>query len=193
MLNCPFNSHLDFTQYCLIQTFTQITLRWRPMLNWPCNSNPNFAWSGLIPFSLILHIYVKICTPTWHPLSTIPPHYEIFLGPRLILWNHWLLLFWTLCEPGWLSHLHSYLLACSEPKHHIWCYTCFSTSMSVYAAGLPSGHPSCKQWRAGSCDLGPISQQMSIHCTGKFKGVHVLKHSHIGSWCPPLRLMPLLW
>ena len=57
MLNCPFNSNLDFTQSCLIQTHTQIALHWHPMLNCPFNSNPIFAQSHWILFSPILHIY----------------------------------------------------------------------------------------------------------------------------------------
>ena len=27
-------------------------------------------------------------------------------------------------KPGWFSCLHTHLLACSEPKGNIWCYTC---------------------------------------------------------------------
>ena len=27
-------------------------------------------------------------------------------------------------KPGWFSHQHTYLLACCEPKGHVWCYTC---------------------------------------------------------------------
>ena len=27
-------------------------------------------------------------------------------------------------KPGWFSRLHTYLLACGEPKGHVWCYTC---------------------------------------------------------------------
>ena len=64
MLNCPFNSHPNFTQLCLIQTLTQITLHWQPMLNCPFNSNPDFVQSCLILFSPILLIYVKIFTST---------------------------------------------------------------------------------------------------------------------------------
>ena len=72
MLNCPFNSHPDFMQSCLIQTLTQTALHSYPMLNCPFNSNPDFVQSWLILFSPILHIYVKNFTPTW----PIPVHHD---------------------------------------------------------------------------------------------------------------------
>ena len=71
--------------------------------------------------------------------------------------------FWTLCghslwvsKPGWFSHLHTHLLACSEPKG-----SCLVLHLpfppiggvhciSVYTAGLPSGQPSGKQQMAGN-------------------------------------------
>ena len=73
MLNCPFNSYPDFTQSCLIQTFTPIALHWHPMLNCPFNSNPDFVVMYNFFFSPILYIYVKI-SPQYDPShSTMTP------------------------------------------------------------------------------------------------------------------------
>ena len=89
MLNCPFNSNPDFTQSCLIQTFTQTTLHWHPMLNCPFNSNPNFAQSGIgIPLLLcsdnlhapIIHtIFLHICVRIkWAPLYVCQVNWREF-------------------------------------------------------------------------------------------------------------------
>ena len=56
-----------------------------------------------------------------------------------------------LLKPGWFSHLHAYLLACSEPKRVMSCATpAFSTNrdvhcISVLTAGLSSGNLLGKQ------------------------------------------------
>ena len=52
-------------------------------------------------------------------------------------------------------HLHTYLLADGKPKG---ATPAFSTNrgvhcISMYTAGLPSGHPSCKQQRADNGGL----------------------------------------
>ena len=95
ILNCPFNSHPDFRQSCLIQTLTQIALHWHPMLNCPFNSNPDFVQSCLILFSPILHIYVKNFTSTWPIPLCHDPTINFMLDQGSFCGGHWLPQFWA--------------------------------------------------------------------------------------------------
>ena len=69
-------------------------------------------------------------------------------------------------KPRWFCHLHMYLLACSEPKGHVWCCTCLSINrgvhcISMFTAGLPSGHPSCKQQTAGNSGISNLGSPLN--------------------------------
>ena len=47
-----------------------------------------------------------------------------FVGPLIVLILDFVSPSPGVSKPGWFSHLHLYLLACSEPKGHIWCSIC---------------------------------------------------------------------
>ena len=74
-----------------------------------------------------------------------------FVGPLIVpvldfMWpSPWV------SKPGWFSYLHTYLnlrvISGATPAFSI---NRGAHCISVYTAGPPCGHPSCKQWRAGN-------------------------------------------
>ena len=82
----------------------------------------------------------------------------IFVGPRSILWCHWLLLFWTLYDPphGFQSQggctltcLHMVNLRVMSGVTSGFLTNKGVHWISVYTADSPSRHLSCKQQREG--------------------------------------------
>ena len=86
----------------------------------------------------------------------------IFVGPRSILWGHCLPLFWTSCDPPHGFQSQGGSLTCTitclcvvNLRVTSGATPAFSTNrgvhcISVYTAGPPSRHPSCKQGMAGN-------------------------------------------
>ena len=150
-------------------------------------------------------------TPAWpltippHPIMTHPTppwliwlhhdqsHHEFFIGPRFILRDHWLPLFWTLCDPLHGFRRQDGSFACTLTCFHAVDLrvtsgaTPFSTNRSVnckvctqQACPLDIPHASSsdlhclpstacmrnvQKQRLGSSDLRPPSQQMSMPCS----------------------------
>ena len=103
---------------------------------------------------------------------TIPIFLNYFVRLRSILWSHWLPLFWTSCDPPHGFQSQGGSLTCTLtrlPAVNLRVMSgatpAFSTNRgvhctSVYTAGMPSRHPSYKQWRAGQATVAiPIYQK----------------------------------
>ena len=58
------------------------------------------------------HFFKKFCWTKVH-----------FVGPLIVPNLDFVWPSPRVSKPGWFSRLHTYLLACDEPKGHVWCYT----------------------------------------------------------------------
>ena len=103
-------------------------------------------------------------------------------------------------KTGWFSRLHSHLLGTVNVRVISSASPAFSTSRgvhctSMYTAGLPSRHPSCKQQRAGNGGLltwtavrfsfrlpaqqaNTLSTEKSMHHSGWLFEVYLWSHSN---------------
>ena len=85
--------------------------------------------SGQIFFGCIIHSqFTPMVTYGigYHLVGTVVVliFLKIFVAPLITPILDFVRPFPWVSKPGLFSHLHSCLLVCSEPKGHIWCYTC---------------------------------------------------------------------
>ena len=89
-------------------------------------------------------------------------------------------------KPGWFSHLYTYLLACSEPKGHVWCYTCLFHTQQACLPDIPHASSGGQ----ATVDTNFWQQWDSISCCWIDKWMcYPLGHA---SWLHPLKLSSIL-